>query len=188
MGDGELHRRACRSRKAGSGRVPADTVSPAPEASSKAFARLSEARFKFSVVNLGAVADLGGARVENTRQDFTTVMPKSYTGRAGNVQYTDLLPSGNLKLDLNKLRSETIAMIAEDLGLLGVAHADEDADVGRQLARDVGLGGAAPGRDLDDHLPRAARWLAAWIPRANNSLPVPVSPTSKTVTLRLAAT
>jgi len=40
---------------------------------------------------------LGGARVENTRQDFTTVMPKSYTGRAGNVQYTDLLPSIHLK-------------------------------------------------------------------------------------------
>ena len=34
----------------------------------------------------------------------------------------------------------------------------------------------------------AARVLAAWMPRANNSLPVPVSPTSKTVMLRLVAT
>ena len=34
----------------------------------------------------------------------------------------------------------------------------------------------------------AARALSAWMPRANSSLPVPVSPTSKTVTLRLVAT
>jgi hypothetical protein len=34
----------------------------------------------------------------------------------------------------------------------------------------------------------AARVLAAWRPRAKSSFPVPVSPTSKTVTLRLVAT
>jgi hypothetical protein len=40
---------------------------------------------------------IGGARIEHTQQGFTTVMPKSFTGRNGTVKYTDLLPSVNLK-------------------------------------------------------------------------------------------
>lgn len=44
---------------------------------------------------------LGGARVEHTQQGYTTVMPESSPGRYGTVSYTDLLPSGNLKYELN---------------------------------------------------------------------------------------
>jgi hypothetical protein len=44
---------------------------------------------------------LGGARVEHTEQGYTTVMPESFAGRYGSVKYTDLLPSANLKYELN---------------------------------------------------------------------------------------
>ncbi len=43
---------------------------------------------------------LGGARIEYTKQGFTTIMPKSFTGRAGTVEYADLLPSAQLKYAL----------------------------------------------------------------------------------------
>lgn len=44
-----------------------------------------------------ALQILGGLRVENTRQDFTTVMPLSFSQRSGTISYTDLLPSAHLK-------------------------------------------------------------------------------------------
>ncbi len=40
---------------------------------------------------------LGGTRIEHTEQGFTTVMPKSFPGREGEVSYTDMLPSAHLK-------------------------------------------------------------------------------------------
>jgi outer membrane receptor protein involved in Fe transport len=40
---------------------------------------------------------LGGLRVENTNQDYTTVMPLTYTGAFGTIRYTDVLPSVHLK-------------------------------------------------------------------------------------------
>ena len=40
---------------------------------------------------------LGGVRVENTQQDYTTVMPLTYSGAFGTIHYTDLLPSVHLK-------------------------------------------------------------------------------------------
>lgn len=45
---------------------------------------------------------LAGARVEHTLQAFETVMPKTFTGRSGSVEYTDLLPSANIKYKLNE--------------------------------------------------------------------------------------
>jgi outer membrane receptor protein involved in Fe transport len=44
---------------------------------------------------------VGGLRVEHTEQDFTTIMPKSFAGRYGNLNYTDALPSLNLKYALD---------------------------------------------------------------------------------------
>jgi hypothetical protein len=40
---------------------------------------------------------LGGVRVENTQQDYTTVMPQTFTGAYGTISYTDVLPSVHLK-------------------------------------------------------------------------------------------
>jgi len=40
---------------------------------------------------------LGGVRVENTQQDYTTVMPNTFTGAYGTISYTDVLPSVHLK-------------------------------------------------------------------------------------------
>jgi len=40
---------------------------------------------------------MGGVRVENTQQDYTTVMPVTFTGAYGNIHYTDVLPSIHLK-------------------------------------------------------------------------------------------
>ncbi|NML40248.1 TonB-dependent receptor [Chitinophaga sp. G-6-1-13] len=40
---------------------------------------------------------LGGVRVENTQQDYTTVMPAEFSGRSGTIHYTDVLPSVHLK-------------------------------------------------------------------------------------------
>jgi len=45
----------------------------------------------------GALQVLGGVRVENTQQDYTTVMPETFTGAFGNIHYTDVLPSVHLK-------------------------------------------------------------------------------------------
>jgi outer membrane receptor protein involved in Fe transport len=44
---------------------------------------------------------LGGVRVENTQQDYTTVMPLTYSGAYGSIHYTDVLPSVHLKYLLN---------------------------------------------------------------------------------------
>jgi outer membrane receptor protein involved in Fe transport len=44
---------------------------------------------------------LGGVRVENTQQDYTTVMPLTYSGAYGSIHYTDVLPSIHLKYLLN---------------------------------------------------------------------------------------
>ncbi|HTI89689.1 MAG TPA: TonB-dependent receptor [Puia sp.] len=46
---------------------------------------------------LKALQVLGGVRVENTQQDYTTVMPSTFTGAYGNIHYTDVLPSVHLK-------------------------------------------------------------------------------------------
>ncbi len=43
---------------------------------------------------------LGGTRIEHTLQSFSTVMPENFAGRAGNVSYTDMLPSVHLKYAL----------------------------------------------------------------------------------------
>jgi hypothetical protein len=40
---------------------------------------------------------LGGVRVENTRQDYTTVMPLTFSGAYGTIHYTDVLPSVHVK-------------------------------------------------------------------------------------------
>lgn len=50
----------------------------------------------------GSLQLLGGARVEHTFQSYSTIMPKSFAGRAGTVEYTDLLPSVHLKYALNE--------------------------------------------------------------------------------------
>lgn len=49
----------------------------------------------------GSLQLLGGTRIEHTFQSFNTVMPKSFTGRAGTIEYTDMLPSVHLKYALN---------------------------------------------------------------------------------------
>ncbi|GGB15759.1 TonB-dependent receptor [Puia dinghuensis] len=44
---------------------------------------------------------LGGVRVENTQDDYTTVLPKTSTiGASGTIHYTDVLPSVHLKYSL----------------------------------------------------------------------------------------
>ncbi len=43
---------------------------------------------------------MGGIRIEYTKQSFNTVMPESFAGRYGTVQYTDPLPSLHLKYAL----------------------------------------------------------------------------------------
>ena len=40
---------------------------------------------------------LGGVRVENTQQDYTTVMPETFNSAWGTIHYTDVLPSLHLK-------------------------------------------------------------------------------------------
>jgi TonB-dependent receptor len=40
---------------------------------------------------------LGGVRVENTQQDYTTVMPPTFSGGSGTIHYTDVLPSVHFK-------------------------------------------------------------------------------------------
>jgi outer membrane receptor protein involved in Fe transport len=44
---------------------------------------------------------LGGVRVENTQQDYTTVMPLTFSGAYGTIHYTDVLPSVHFKYALN---------------------------------------------------------------------------------------
>lgn len=46
---------------------------------------------------LKALQVLGGVRVENTQQDYTTVMPVTFSGAYGKIHYTDVLPSVHLK-------------------------------------------------------------------------------------------
>jgi len=43
---------------------------------------------------------LGGVRVENTQQDYTTVMPLTFSEAYGTIHYTDVLPSVHLKYTL----------------------------------------------------------------------------------------
>ncbi len=45
---------------------------------------------------------MGGVRVENTQQDYTTVMPLTYSGAFGSIHYTDVLPSVHLKYLLDQ--------------------------------------------------------------------------------------
>ena len=40
---------------------------------------------------------LGGVRVENTQQDYTTVMPLTFSNAYGTIHYTDVLPSIHFK-------------------------------------------------------------------------------------------
>jgi outer membrane receptor protein involved in Fe transport len=49
---------------------------------------------------LKALQVLGGVRVENTQQDYTTVMPETFSGAYGSIHYTDVLPSVHLKYQL----------------------------------------------------------------------------------------
>jgi hypothetical protein len=46
---------------------------------------------------LKALQVLGGVRVENTQQDYTTVLPLAFSGAYGKIHYTDVLPSIHLK-------------------------------------------------------------------------------------------
>lgn len=48
---------------------------------------------------------LGGARIEHTRQDFTTAAPETYNLKDGGIWYTDVLPSLHLKYDLDRKQS-----------------------------------------------------------------------------------
>ncbi|WP_143309073.1 TonB-dependent receptor [Chitinophaga vietnamensis] len=55
---------------------------------------------------------LGGVRIENTQQDYTTVMPAEFDARYGKIHYTDVLPSihfrymmGNQQLRLSYFKS-----------------------------------------------------------------------------------
>ena len=57
------------------------------------------AQFKFALTPKLEV--LGGLRIEHTRQHFNTVMPESFAGRFGSVEYTDPLPSLHFKYALN---------------------------------------------------------------------------------------
>ena len=50
---------------------------------------------KFMVTN--ALQVLGGVRAENTQQDYTTVMPLTFNGRSGTINYVDVLPSIHFK-------------------------------------------------------------------------------------------
>lgn len=54
---------------------------------------------KFMLTN--ALQVLGGVRVENTQQDYITVMPYTSNQRSGTIHYTDVLPSMHLKYTLN---------------------------------------------------------------------------------------
>jgi len=44
---------------------------------------------------------LGGARVENTNQSFTTAVPENIPGKSGSKKYQDILPSGSIKFSPN---------------------------------------------------------------------------------------
>ncbi len=46
---------------------------------------------------LKALQVLGGVRVENTQQDYTTVLPLAFSGAFGTIHYTDVLPSVHFK-------------------------------------------------------------------------------------------
>lgn len=48
---------------------------------------------------------LTGLRVENTRQDYSTVMPLSFSQRSGTISYTDLLPSAHLKYSISETQN-----------------------------------------------------------------------------------
>jgi len=48
-----------------------------------------------------ALQVLGGVRVENTQQDYTTDMPANSDQGYGTIHYTDVLPSAHLKYTLN---------------------------------------------------------------------------------------
>ncbi|MEC5145606.1 TonB-dependent receptor [Chitinophaga sp. 212800010-3] len=50
---------------------------------------------------LKALQVIGGVRVENTQQDFTTVMPAEFSGKNGTIRYTDVLPSIHFKYMLD---------------------------------------------------------------------------------------
>jgi outer membrane receptor protein involved in Fe transport len=58
------------------------------------------AQFKFNATEKLQV--LGGARIEGTNQNYTTVMPATFDGRYGKIWYTDVLPSLHLKYLINK--------------------------------------------------------------------------------------
>lgn len=46
---------------------------------------------------LKALQVLGGVRLENTQQDYTTVLPLAFSGAFGTIHYTDVLPSVHFK-------------------------------------------------------------------------------------------
>ncbi|HVB03683.1 MAG TPA: TonB-dependent receptor [Chitinophagaceae bacterium] len=47
---------------------------------------------------------LGGVRIENTQQEYNTVMPVSFNGRSGTIHYTDVLPSIHFKYLINDIQ------------------------------------------------------------------------------------
>lgn len=57
------------------------------------------AQFKFNINE--RLQALGGVRVENTAQDFTTNLPITSNARYGKISYTDVLPSLHLKYRLD---------------------------------------------------------------------------------------
>jgi TonB-dependent receptor len=62
---------------------------------------VSAAYAQFRIMPSKRLEVLGGIRVEHTKQGFNTVMPETFAGRYGTVQYTDPLPSLHLKYALN---------------------------------------------------------------------------------------
>ncbi len=52
-----------------------------------------------------ALQVLGGVRVENTHEDYTTNLPYNSDAGYGTVHYTDVLPSAHLKYALNDLQN-----------------------------------------------------------------------------------
>ena len=58
-----------------------------------------QAKFKVTP----ALQVLGGVRVENTQQQYVTVMPTSFTARSGTIHYTDVLPSIHFRYLFNAI-------------------------------------------------------------------------------------
>ncbi|MBS1562867.1 MAG: TonB-dependent receptor plug domain-containing protein, partial [Bacteroidetes bacterium] len=75
-------------------------VSTANPNTYKSYEDVAAGYLQLKFMATAALQVLGGARVEYTRQHFSTVMPESYPGREGQIEYADLLPGAQLKYAL----------------------------------------------------------------------------------------